>query len=109
MDEISASPNIIGLAEGDGVRAIVEAVYRRGDDVARSSRTVFIVLKPVEEFQLKLVTFDKFKKMNDEQKVVIRLAWRTTRFKLPFKRYVRIRTSVADIRAMKDGKTNVED
>ena len=109
LDQISASPNIIGLAEGDGIRAIVEAVHRRGDDVAKSSRPVFIVLKPLEEFQLKLVTFDKFEKMKAEQKVIIRLSWRTTRFRLPFRRKVRIRTSVSDIRWMKGIKDEIDD
>jgi hypothetical protein len=56
-----------------------------------------------------MVTFDKFEKMEAEQKVVIRLAWRTTRFRLPFKRMVRIRTSVSDIRAMKDRKSYADD
>jgi hypothetical protein len=54
--------------------------------------------------QLKLVTFDKFEKAADDQKVTIRLSWRTTRFRMPFKRNVKIKTSVADIRAMKDTK-----
>lgn len=102
LDEIGVSPNILGVAKGDGVRAIVEAIHRRGDDVAESSRNVFIVLKPLEELQLKLVTFDKFNQASAGQKVVVRLSWRTTRFRMPFKRNLKIRTSVADIRAMKN-------
>jgi hypothetical protein len=102
LDEIGVSPNLLGVAEGDGVRAIVEAIHRRGDDVIESSRDMFIVLKPLEEVQLKVVTFDKFERASAGQKVVIRLSWRTTRFRMPFKRNVKIRTSAADIRAMKD-------
>lgn len=102
LDEIGASPNTFGIAEGDGTRAIVEVIHRRGDDVAESSRKVFIVIKPLEELQLKLVTFDKFEKASADQKVVARFSWRTTRFRMPFKRNIKIKTSVADIRAMKE-------
>jgi hypothetical protein len=101
LDEIGVSPNILGLAQGDGIHAIAEAIHRRGDDVTESTREVFIVLKPLEELQLKLVTFDKFNQASNDQKIVTRISWRTTRFRIPFKRNVKIRTSVADIRAMK--------
>ena len=104
LDEIGAAPNIIGVAKGDGVHAIVEAIHRRGDDVTESSREVFIVLKPLEELQLKLITFDKFNHASADQKVVVRLSWRTTRLRVPFKRNIKIRTSVGDIRSMKDTK-----
>jgi hypothetical protein len=108
LDEIGVSPNILGAAEGDGVHAIVEAIHRRGDDVAESSRDVFIVLKPLEELRLKVVTFDKFIQAAAGQKVVVRLSWRTTRDRMPFKRNIKIRTSVADIQAMTDGSQRVE-
>jgi hypothetical protein len=67
LDEIGASPNIFGIAKDNGIRAIAEAVHRRGDDVAESSRKVFIVIKPLEELELKLVTFDKFEKASADQ------------------------------------------
>jgi hypothetical protein len=102
LDEVGASPNIFGIVKGEGAHAMAEAIHRRGDDVAESSREVFIVLKPLEELQLKLVTFDKFNQAASDQKVVARFSWRTTRFRMPFKRNIKIKTSVADIRAMKD-------
>jgi hypothetical protein len=109
LDQIGASPNIFGIAQGDGVHAIAEAIHRRGDDVTESSRKVFIVLKPLEELQLKLITFDRFNQASPDQKVVARISWRTTRVRMPFKRNVRINTSVADIRAMKNPGSAVED
>jgi hypothetical protein len=102
LDEIGVSPNIIGVAKGDTTDAFVEAFMRRGDNVRESSREIFIVLKPLEELQLKLIPFDKFTQSAADQKVVARFSWRTTRFRLPFKRNVKIRSSVADIRAMKE-------
>jgi hypothetical protein len=109
LDEIGASPNIFGIAEGDGTRAIVEAIHGRGDDVAESSRKVFIVIKPLQELQLRLVTFEKFEQASGDQAVVMRIAWRTTRFRMPFKRNIKIRTSVADIRAMKEKVSDIND
>ena len=102
LDEIGISPNILGVAEGDGIHAIVEAIHRRGDDVVESLREVFIVLKSLEELELKLVTFDRFEKVRADEKITVRLAWRTTRYQLPFKRNIRIRTTVSDLRALKE-------
>jgi hypothetical protein len=101
LDEIGVSPNILGIAKGDSVHAISAASERRNEDVAESAREVFIILKPLEELPLKIVTFDKFNQAMSEQKVVARFSWRTTRFRVPFKRNIKLRTSVGDIRAMK--------
>jgi hypothetical protein len=107
MDQFTVAPNILGIAHGDSVRAIADVVI--GDVIAgrsnkekQSSRSVFIILKPLAELQLKLVTFDKFEQALGAQVVVMQIAWRTTRFRMPFKRNIKIRTSVADIRAMKE-------
>jgi hypothetical protein len=109
LDEIGVSPNILGVAKGDGAQLAVVAFMRSGEDARESSREIFIVLKPLEEMQLSLATFDKFNHTSADRKVVLRFSWRTTRYMLPFKRNVKIKTSVFDIRAMKDAKEEMDD
>jgi hypothetical protein len=110
VDEFAVAPNIFGIAHGDSTRAIAAVVVaRRGHEEKQSSRKVFIVLKPLEELQLNLITFDKFEQASGDQAVVMRIAWRTTRFRMPFKRNIKIRTSAADIRAMKEKGSDIDD
>jgi hypothetical protein len=104
LDEIAVAPNIFGIAHGDGVRAMTDIIHHRGDSERESSRKVFIVLKPLQELELGLITFDKFEQASADQKLVAQFSWRTTRFRMPFKRSIKINTSVADIRAMKEAK-----
>jgi hypothetical protein len=109
MDEFAVAPNIFGIAHGDSTRAIAEVVIRRGHEAKQSSRKVFIVLEPLEELQLNLITFDKFEQASGDQAIVMLIAWRTTRFRMPFKRNIKIRTSAADIRAMKEKGRDADD
>lgn len=108
LDEIGVSPNIIGVSKGDSSHAIIEATMRRDDNVDESARKVFIVLKPLAEMRLNLIPFEKFDQAAADQKVVVRFSWRTTRFRPLFKRNVRIRTSVTDLRGMKDTKEDLD-
>jgi hypothetical protein len=110
MDEFAVAPNIVGIAHGNSTRAMAEVVTaRRGHDEKQSSRRVFIVLKPLEELQLNLITFDKIEQALGGQAVIVRIAWRTTRFRMPFKRNIKIRTSMADIQAMKEKGSDIDD
>jgi hypothetical protein len=76
----------------------------RNEEVSASAREVFLVFKPMEEKQLKVVMFQKLDKLPAAQKVLIRLSWRTTRDRLPIKRSVALRTLVSDLRLLKDGE-----
>lgn len=93
--------NILGIAHGDSVHAVAEIIHDRSEREKRSSRKVFIVLKPLERLKLNLITFEKFENALSVQKVAAQFSWRTTRFRFAFKRTIEVNTSVADIRAMK--------
>lgn len=101
IDEMSASPNLVGLAKGDSVLAIVRAVVSRREHTDKNSRSVFIVLKPLEEIRIGLIAFDSFQKASADRDITIRFSWRTSRRRFPLKRTVSIKTSVGDIAAMK--------
>jgi hypothetical protein len=103
LDEIAVAPNIVGIADGNSARAMAEIIQDRSVKEKRSSRRAFIVLKPLEALELHLITFEKFENALGAQKVTAEFFWRTTRFRLPFKRTIKVTTSVADIRAMKQG------
>ena len=103
VDEIAVAPNIIGIAEGNSAHAVAEIIQDRSDKEKRSSRKVFLVLKPLEALELHLITFGKFENALGTQKVTAQFSWRTTRLRFPFKRGIKVNTSVADIRAMKQG------
>lgn len=104
VDEVGVSPNILGLAKDDSVEGIVTAVMNRNELGSASVREVFLVFKPLEEKQLKVVMFQKLDELPAAQKVLIRLSWRTTRDRLPIKRCVTLRTSVSDLRFLRDGE-----
>jgi hypothetical protein len=101
LDRIAVAPNILGIALGNNAHSIAEIIEARYEREKRSSRKVFIVLKPLEAVELHVITFDKFENALSIQKVTAEISWRTTRFRLPFERKIKIRTSVADIRAIK--------
>jgi hypothetical protein len=102
LDRIAVAPNILGIAHGSSSpHAMADIIEARDEKQNRSSRKIFIVLKPLEVLELNMVTFEKFENALAVQKVAAEISWRTTRFSLPFERKINITTSVADIRAMK--------
>jgi hypothetical protein len=106
LDRIAVAPNILGVALGNNAHSMAEIIEARYEREKRSSRKVFIVLKPLEAVELHLITFDKFENALSIQKVTAEISWRTTRFRLPFQRNIKITTSVADIKAMKRSARN---
>jgi hypothetical protein len=106
VDQIGVSPNVVGLAKGHSIHSTVEAVVRRGEEVDQSVRDCFFIIEPLGELALGLITFDAFNQLKDRDTVTIRLAWRNTRYVLPFRRNIKISTTAGDIRQLKEMRTD---
>jgi hypothetical protein len=63
---------------------------------------IFVVIGPFAERSLGLIHFEPFDKATDETEVTIRCRWRNTRKPFLLPSNVRVRTTVKDIRALKE-------
>jgi hypothetical protein len=91
VESFSIAPPIVGLAEDHGVRAITAAQIQ---DVRP------LVLPPRGEATYVLVILGAATD-RDSDRIVISAKWRATRRSWPWKRTVRIHTTVADLKKLK--------
>jgi len=99
VENFSIAPPIVGLAEDHGIRAITAAQIQ-------NVRT--LVLPPRGEATYMLVILGAATD-RDSERIVISAEWRTTRRPWPWKRTVRIRTTVAELKNLKAARTPYTD
>jgi|SRR6516165_9790463 len=95
VENFSVDPPIVGLAEDQSARAII---------AAQTQEVRTLVLPAWGEVAYVLVMLGKATGRNTEP-VVISAEWRATRRPWPWKRRVRIRTTVAELKAFKTART----
>ncbi|HEY8269176.1 MAG TPA: hypothetical protein VIG34_11010 [Xanthobacteraceae bacterium] len=104
IDEIAVSPPVLGVAMANDLMSTIQAVAARWYPrmaPEKASRT-FAVIGPLQERSFGLVLLDEFDKLKDDERIRIRCEWRSTRRPFPFRRSAIVRTTVRDIRLLKE-------
>jgi len=91
IDTPTAEPRLVVVANGDDERAIADALVGEAETV---------VIPPRSDHRWPLVIRPEAKG-REQEIVVIKSEWRDTRRPWPFRRYVHIKTSVAELNRMK--------
>jgi hypothetical protein len=89
--KLMMTPAVAGFAPGDSLRDTISGV------LSAASGRDFLVIDPLKDRELGLILIEeKLKQLADEYELVISATWANTRRPLPFKRTLRLKTSVCD-------------
>ncbi len=112
IDEIIITPPMLTVARGNDLvtrneeRAAV--MYPSMEDNKRLEG-IYIIIKPMEERTFALHRLADFENADGSTAIAIRCRWRNTRKPFPVGRYVRVRTTVKEVRDLREaslaGKT----
>ena len=91
IENWDVTPELVGLSKDDSVRAIIEAA-------AGNIQTA--ILPPLGELMLRLIILGPATG-REQEPIIISAQWNNTRRPWPFRRTLKIKTSVARLRALK--------
>jgi hypothetical protein len=101
IDKIDVSPKVLGIVmkerKGDllsQMDATANAVYD-----AQTGGSTFAVIPPLEEGSFRLIELPACSALKDDERVLIRCDWRSTRRPWPFTRSVSVMTTPKDLKS----------
>jgi hypothetical protein len=105
IDEIIIAPPMLTVARANDLvtkneeRAAV--MYPKMEEHKRLEG-IYIVIKPTEERTFALHRFADFENADGKTTIAIRCRWRNTRTPFPIPRYVRVKTTVQEVRNLRE-------
>ena len=103
IDEIAIVPPFLRAARAnDLVTTNQERAAAWYSSAESKAEGVYIIIKPMEERTFALHRFADFENADGGTVVSIRCRWRNTRKSYPFNRYVRLKTTVKEIRDIRE-------
>jgi hypothetical protein len=104
IDEIVIKPPMLTIARANDLVTVNEeraAVWYPNMEDKRPEG-IYVVIKPEEERTFALHRFADFENAEGHKNITIRCRWRNTRKSFPMPRYVRIKTTVKEIRDLRE-------
>ena len=100
LDEITITPGLLEIVRANDLVTANEErqVSWYGSTARKLPEGAYVVLKPSQSRTFALHRSADFENAKPEVRVTIRCRWRNTRHSFPWSRYVRIKTTVKDIR-----------
>jgi hypothetical protein len=104
IDEITIKPGILVVARASDLVTVSEerAASMYPNMERRLPEGVFIFIKPKEERTFALHRSAEFESPDGKRVITIRCRWRNTRKPFPIPRYVHVKTTVKDVKDMRE-------
>jgi hypothetical protein len=104
IDEIVIKPPMLTVARANDLVTVNEerAAVMYGSAEDKRPEVIYVVIKPEEERTFALHRFADFENADGKTVIKIRCKWRNTRRPFPISRYVRVKTTVKEIRDLRE-------
>ncbi len=104
IDQVVITPPMLLLARANDLVTVNQeraAVFYSSED-NKLPEDIFVVIKPMKERTFALHRFADFENADGSTVIAIRCRWRNTRKPFPIGRYVRVKTTVKEVRDLRE-------